>query len=147
MNRRALIIALLSCTGSLARADVQTFVNDYAGFAAASGPLSLIDFETQPNGMPSQGGVPITATYNYDAYGVHFSAANIAPILAGNPDTGFDLRATMPLPLPGYRTWIIADPLLPALAVGAHFAGHSYLFAYDEAGQLIAQGFAGGTPG
>ena len=128
-------------------ADVQTYVNDYAGFEAASGPLTAIDFETQPNGQPSQAGVQITPGFNYNALGAHFSAPAGVLELAGNPVSGFHLDAIMPNPLPGSRTWIVADPLIPALAVGAHFAGHSYLFAYDEAGQLVAQGFAGGTPG
>lgn len=136
MGKMTLIAGTFVCS-QLAHGDVQTFINDYAGFAAAAGPLSVIDFETQPNGQPSQPGVQITSAYNYDAYGVHFSAANVTPILAGNPVTGFDLRATMPTPLPSSRTWIVADPLLPAYAVGARYGGNSYLYAYDAQGLLI----------
>lgn len=147
MKKLILSVCISLCSIQLARADVQTYVNDYAGFKAASGPLTAIDFESQPNGQPSQAGVQITPGFNYNALGAHFSAPAGVLELAGNPVSGFHLDAIMPNPLPGSRTWIVADPLLPGLAVGAHFAGHSYLFAYDEAGQLIAQGFAGGTPG
>lgn len=147
MKRSIIAACACLCFVRAVHADVQTFVNDYAGFSGAAGPLTLIDFETQPNGQPSQAGVQITPNFNYDSSGTHFSSPNVVPVLAGNPTVGFSLEAVMSTPLPGSRTWIVADPLLPALAVGAHFAGHSYLFAYDEAGQLIAQGFAGGTPG
>ncbi|MCK6485954.1 MAG: PEP-CTERM sorting domain-containing protein [Phycisphaerae bacterium] len=141
------VACITTCLAQCAFADVQTFVNDYPAFADAAGSLSVIDFETQPSGQPSQPGVQVTPAHNYDSCGVHFSAPAGRLELAGNPISGFHLDAIIPLPLPSSRTWIVADPLLPALAVGAHFAGHSYLFAYDEAGQLIAQGFAGGTPG
>lgn len=137
MRKMTPIACVLVCSIQLARADVQIFINDYAGFAAVAGPLSVIDFETQPNGQPSQAGVHITQTYNYDTYGAHFSTPNVTPILAGNPVGGFSLRATIPAPEPTSRTWIIADPLDPAYAVGARYAGNSYFYAYDAQGLLI----------
>ncbi|MCK6485999.1 MAG: hypothetical protein L6R00_17885 [Phycisphaerae bacterium] len=120
-------------------ADVQTFVNDYAGFVATAGALTSIDFETQPNGQPSQPGIQITASYNYDAHGVHFSAPAGILELAGNPISGFHLDAIVPQPVPTSRTWIVADPLEPVLAAGGAFGGSSYLYAYDETNQLIAR--------
>lgn len=118
-------------------ADTQMYINDYDGFVSAAGALSTIDFETQPNGQPSQAGVQITSSYNFDANGTHFSAPAGIIELAGNPISGFHLDAIIPQPLPTSRTWIVANPLELVYAAGAHFGGGSYLFAYDESGQLI----------
>lgn len=131
------VVTVICCLALPLKADVQTFVNDYAGFASEAGTLPTIDFETQPNGQPSQAGIQITSAYNYDTYGAHFSAPNVTPILAGNPVGGFSLRAYIAVPDPTARTWIVADPLAPVYAAGAHFAGHSYLFAYDLEGALL----------
>lgn len=138
MSKWNLSGCILLCAVHLSYGDVQTFVNDYAGFASAAGTLAVIDFETQPNGQPSQAGVQITAAYNYDAYGVHSSAPNVTPILAGNPVGGFSLRADIPVPNASSRTWIVADPLEPVSAAGGHFGGGSFLFAYDANSELMA---------
>lgn len=133
-------IALCSFAVPL-HADVQTFINDYPGFATAAGPLTTIDFEAQPNGQPSQPGVQITPSFNYDPQGVHFSAPAGVLRLAGNPISGFHLDSIIPQPVPTSRTWIVADPLEFVYAAGAHFGGDSYLFAYDQQGQLIGSAY------
>lgn len=147
--RTTLLIACVSLWPiRLTFADTQTYINDYAGFASAAGALSTIDFEAQPNGQQSQPGVQITPTYNYDAYGAHFSAPAGILELAGNPISGFHLDAIIPQPLPTSRTWVIADPLEPVVAAGGAFGGSSYLYAYDDSDQLIAWTyFIGGGSG
>ena len=116
-----------------AQGDVLTFENDYDGFVQEAGPLSLIDFETLPDGEPSMGGEDITEDFNYDAQGVHFSAPFPYPYIAGNPIGGFRLRV-----FAEEDSWIIADLITPAYAVGAFFPGGTTLCAFDEFGSELA---------
>jgi len=119
-----------------AQADVLTFENDYEGFVEAAGPLSVIDFETLPNGEPSYAGVEITEDFNYDAQGAHFSAPFPYPKIGGT--FAFDLRTFEPLE---DHTWLTADLTTPAYAVGAFFAGTTLLCAYDVNGEQLGCAF------
>jgi len=47
------LLLLAITTVASAHGDVLTFENDYPGFVDAAGPLSMIDFETLPDGSPS----------------------------------------------------------------------------------------------
>jgi len=126
-----LIIPVLACAG-LSRADTQAFENDYEGFVDAAGPLSMIDFNTLPNGNPSAGGEEITEDFNYDDHGVHFSAPFPYPFIGGNGP--HDLRVFVN----DFDTWIIAEPVVPAFAVGGFYPGTTELCAFDEMGALVA---------
>lgn len=116
-------------------AAIQTFVNDFAGFQAAAGPLSVIDFETLPDGSPSVAGTAITASFNYDMQGAHFTAPAGGPNVSGNTTNGFNLTSLVPFP---QRSWIDAELSVPAGAVGIFFPGGTRLFVYDASDQLIA---------
>jgi len=118
------------CAGS-AVGDVQTFENDYDGFVEAAGPLSVIDFETLPNGEPSVAGVEITEDFNYDMQGAHFAAPTPYPVIAGN--SPFGLLAFNS----SEDTWIIAELTTPAFAVGGFYGGTTLLCAYDESGEEL----------
>jgi len=126
------LVALLSV--ATARADVLTFENDYDGFVEAAGSLSMIDFETLPDGEPSMAGVEITDEFNYDDQGVHFSSPFRYPLISGNDNTGFRLATFED----GEDTWIIASLVSPGLAVGAFFPGYTELCAFDGNGDEIA---------
>jgi len=91
--------------------------------------LSLIDFETLPDGQPSMAGVDITEDFNYDDQGVHFSAPFPYPFIEGNPVDGFGLGVSA-----NEETWIIADLITPAYAVGAFFPGGTNLCVFDQLG-------------
>jgi hypothetical protein len=117
-----------------AAAQVQTFVNDYQGFLNAAGGASTIDFETMPNGQPSQPGVLLTQIFNYDAQGVHFSVPLGNLHFAGNPITGFGIVAQAGT---FEETWIKADPTEAARAIGVFLGGHTTLCAYDIEGTLL----------
>lgn len=127
--KRALLAILTLLPAGWARGDVQLFVNDYAGFVQSAGPLSVIEFETRPDGLPWNGTEIINDTFNYDAHGVHFSAPLGNLIIGGNESSGFDLRVSVPS---NQHTWITADLIIPAYAVGAHFGGHTTLCVFDE---------------
>ena len=125
---------------------VQTFVEDFEGFVKAAGPgLLEIDFETLPDGSPSEAGVEITKEFNYDGQGVFFSAP--VPILeiAGNPVNGYSLDAFSEGQID--PTWIDAFLLTPASAVGVFFSGSTIFSAFDTDGDLIVtdQFFGAGT--
>jgi len=128
-------VCVLSARGY---ADVQTFENDYEGFAEVAGPLSVIDFETDPNGDPPQTGDELTETFNYDEQGIHFSAGYPYPpwpypmFSSVGP---YDL--TVMAPTFGH-TWIIGEFTVPALAIGGFFGGDTTLCAFDEVGTEIA---------
>jgi len=138
--RLSIVLAAVLAIASASFGAVQTFINDYAGFQAAAGPLSIIDFETLPDGSPSTAGTPITAAFNYDALGAHFSAPLSDPFIAGNAMSqfGFDLVALTAFP---QRTWIDIDLVMPGRAIGVFFPGGTRLFVYDASGALIASTF------
>jgi len=127
-----IVLVGLTCLALPAYGDVQTFENDYAGFVQAAGPLSMIDFNTLPDGNPSMGGEEITEAFNYDDQVVHFSAPFPYPVIGGNGP--YDLRVSEN----DVDTWIIADAVIPASAIGAFFPGGTTLCAYDDSDALIA---------
>jgi len=96
----AAVIAFPMC----ARAQVTLYENDYEGFLDDAGAVSTIDFETLPNGEPSEPGVEITEDFNYDSQGVHFSAPVGTPTIAGNPEAGFGLVV-----VDSEATWLVPD--------------------------------------
>jgi len=125
-------IYVLVVSTAVASADVLTFENDYAGFVEAAGPLSVIDFETDPNGEPTDGGDELTETFNYDSQGIHFSAGYPNPpfpypILSGGDP--YELTVLAP---PFEHTWIIGEFTTPALAIGGFFPGITAICAFDE---------------
>jgi len=131
--KKLIVSALCFLFIAPALGDVQTFENDFDGFMQEAGPLSIIDFETLPDGQPSMGGEELTDDFNYDAQGVHFSAPFPYPFIAGNPVTGFELAVSA-----SQDTWIIAELIAPAYAVGGFFAGATELCAFDQLGSEIA---------
>jgi len=123
-----------------ASAQVTTFENDYEGFLEAAGVVSTIDFETLPNGDPSQAGVDITDEFNYDAQGAHFSAPIGIPEIHGNPDSGFGLFVSGG----SEDTWLVSSLLEPARAAGVFFGGHSTVSIYGLDDTLLETRFLGG---
>lgn len=69
---------------AIAYADLVPFINDYPGFVQAAGVVSVIDFETRPDGLPWNGNEIINDSFNYDAQGVHFSAPLGNLMIGGN---------------------------------------------------------------
>jgi len=130
MKRCLLFVIVLACEGP-AQADTQTFENDYDGFVGAAGLLSMINFETLPDGSPSMVGVEITEDLNYDDQGVHFSAPFPYPFIAGNGPYGLDVFEN------DQDTWIIANLVTPAYAVGGFYPGSTTLCAYDGDQALV----------
>jgi hypothetical protein len=133
------LIAIPLCGGCLggsrASGAVQVFINDYAGFQAAAGPLSMIDFETLPDGSPSVAGTPITSAFNYDLRGAHFSSPISEPFITGNAQFGFNLTALAPsLQL----TWIDVGLAAPVRAFGVFFPSRTRLYIFNADQQLIA---------
>ena len=125
---------------------VQTFVEDFEGFVEAAGPgLLEIDFETLPDGSPSKPGTPITKDFNYTEQGVFFWPPVPELFVGGNQVNGFSLRADSELGIE--TTWITADLVVPAFAVGTFFPGDTTLSAFDQDGDLIVTEsfFAGGS--
>lgn len=150
MNRvlKYLVLAALSTTAvgtTTARADVQVFVNQFVDWLiAAQAPIRSVDFRTLPNGMPSQGGEPITPVFNYTHLGVMFSPPHPVDFfgIGGNPTGGFDLTSFINHPLG--RAWIIADLVRPTNAAGAFFPGNTTVSIFDTQGILLgSQSFAG----
>ncbi len=135
----AVMVILLAAT---ARAGPVTVFTDLDAFLEAAGDVQEIDFETLPDGSPSFSGALITPEFNYTDQGVFFSSA--APILqiAGNPISGFNLRAGTN-ESGGPRNWIIAELVVPATTVGVLFPGSTSLSVFDGQGELMAGGVFG----
>ena len=123
---------------------VQTFENDFAGWAAAAGAFSTIDFETLPDGSPSAAGTPITDAFNYTGQGATFSSPEDDLRIGGNQTNGFDVRS--PSPAAGLNH-IRADLLMPAFSVGYTSGGDLSLDAFDLDGELIVSAFLDGRGG
>jgi len=122
-----------------ARAQVTLYEDDYEGFLDDAGGVSTIDFETLPNGEPSEPGVEITEDFNYDLQGAHFSAPAGTPVIAGNPETGFDLFV-----IDSEDTWLIGDLSTPATALGIFFHGTTTLSIFGEDDTLLGEHTFGG---
>jgi len=126
-------------TVSTAGASALTFIDDYEGFVeAAPTEVRSIDFETLPDGSPSYAGAVITPDFNYTHLGATFLPHyDPGMYIYGNSVSGFRLSAdSYPN---GDRTWIIAEPVEPASAVGTYFVSSCILSAYDAYGGLIAE--------
>ncbi len=138
-----MIVAVAGFVGSARAGGVFIFENDYEGFLEAAGDVQEIDFETLPDGSPSEAGVEITPDFNYTEQGVTFSSPY--PVLEiGYPLDGlFDLEAHNKDT--GARNWIIADLVPSGWAVGIFFPGGTTLFAYDGQGTLIADATFSGS--
>jgi hypothetical protein len=123
---------------------VQTFENDFAGWAAAAGAFSTIDFETLPDGSPSAAGTPITDIFNYTGQGATFSSPLDDLRIIGNELTGFALASPGPT---GGLINIRGDLLAPAFSVGYTSVGDLALDAFDLDGELIVSAFLDGSGG
>ena len=110
---------------------------DVDEFLAAAGNVQEIDFETLPDGSPSFSGALITPEFNYTNQGVEFFSQSPILQIAGNPISGFGLRAG-PDQSEGPRNWIIAELLTPATAIGVLFGGETSVAIFDGDGGLIA---------
>ena len=99
--------------------------------------VRTIDFETLPDGSPSQPGVPITPTFNYTAQGVTFDAHMPTTFfgIAGNQTHGYSLRSVMLDP--PWRTWLIANLVTDTSAAGVFFAGTTVVSVFDDQGGLL----------
>ena len=140
------MVAFFACGAGVARGGVQTFVEDFEGFVKVAGPgLLEIDFETLPDGSPSEASTPITKDFNYDEQGVFFSAPVPSLVIAGSRAGGFRLQAFSEGQID--PTWIDAFLLTPASAVGVFFPGGTIFSAFDTDGDLIVseQFSAGGS--
>lgn len=111
---------------------------DEAAFRAAVGDVHEIDFETLPDGSPSYLGAFITPEFNYTDQGVEFFSFASDLFIKGNPG-GFRLYAGPLKTSTGPHTWLIADPLEPALAVGFNLPGDSFLRVYSADGTLLLE--------
>ena len=140
------LVAVLACGTGVARGGVISFVNDYEGWLEAAGGVAQeIDFETLPDGSPSEASTPITKDFNYDEQGVFFSAPVPSLFIAGNQVTGFILAAISDDEIT--PTWIDASLLTPASAVGVFFPGTTIFSAFDTDGELIvSEAFSGAGP-
>ncbi len=132
---QSLAVLALLLFATQARAGFVTYT-DVNKFRAAAGNVNEIDFELLPDGSPSFSGALITPEFNYTNQGVDFFSHNPILQIAGNPDSGFNLRAG--LNQSDARNWIIAELLTPATAIGLFFPGHTSVSIFDEAGALIA---------
>jgi hypothetical protein len=129
------ILAVMAAAGS-ADAGTQTFINDLAGWQAAAGAYSSIDFTTLPDGSPTTtAGPAITPSNNYTSRGVTFSSNASQLIIGGNPTSGFNLFANdFNLASVG----ITAKLATHARAVGILFPGNTTLYVYDANNNLLA---------
>lgn len=132
-SRLILTMAMPVFSAHAARADLMVFHDDES-YLQAAGTVHIINFLEQPDGSPAADGVPITANFNYDAFGAHFSAGAGALTLEENHDAGFVLRAAVSAP---GQTWIDAALTAPATAVAILYGDATTLSAYDVNGVLL----------
>lgn len=132
MTVQSTILIMLLALPSAALGQVHSYVNDYAGFLDVTGEAAVIDFETLPNGSPSIVGTPITASFNYDGQGAHFTGMDTVPIISGNPVAGYGLRAGVENSWE--RTWVIADLMAATNAVGVFVPVGTRLCAFAADG-------------
>ena len=119
------------------RAGPVTMFTDFDAFLAAAGDVREIDFETLPDGTPSFSGAEITPDFNYRDQGIEFFSPAPWLFIAGNAEAGFRLKAGNIHGSGGPRNWIIAEPVLPATAVGIVFPGTTIFSVFDTTGELI----------
>ena len=140
-------VAVFTSGAGVARGGVISFVNDFEGWLEAAGGVAQeIDFETLPNGDPSQAGFPITEHFNYTDQGVTFSAVptdvDVFLFIGGNPVGGFDLGADGP----SFEVGIVSTFVEPAFAAGMFFPGFTTFSIYDADGVLLAEELGGEFP-
>ena len=142
MNRLIPVIAVLFAVAGAnhAHGGVISFVNDYEGWLEAAGGVAQeIDFETLPDGSPSQTGVLITDDFNYTDQGVTFSRTPPEVegflFIGGNPIGGFDLGAEAV----AIGAGIISDLVDPAFAAGVFFPGNTTFSIFSEDGILLGE--------
>ena len=142
MNRLIRVIAVLiaiPCT-NYSHAGVISFLNDYEGWLEAAGGVAQeIDFETLPNGDPSQAGFPITEHFNYTDQGVTFSRTPLDVegflIIVGNDVSGFGLFAQAN----SFEVGIVSTFVEPAFAAGVFFPGITTFSIFTEDGVLLGE--------
>ena len=147
--RRIMLSAVgILCLSITARAGPVTTFTDLDAFLEAAGDVREIDFETLPDGSPSFPNAEITPDFNYTDQGVEFFSPEPWLYTAGNPVSGFNLTAGNIHGSGGPRNWIIAEPVLPATAVGIVFPGGTVFSVFDTTGELIVrQAFGDGGLG
>ena len=139
------MVAFFAYGTGVARGGVISFVNDYEGWLkAAGGVAQQIDFETLPDGSPSQAGVLITDEFNYTDQGVTFSRTPPEVegflFIGGNPIGGFNLGVEAA----AFGAGIISDLVEPAFAAGVFFPGDSTFSVFDVWGNLLGEESTGG---
>ena len=142
MNRLIPVIAVLFAVAgaNYAQGGVISFVNDYEGWLEAAGGVAQeIDFETLPDGSPSQTGTLITKDFNYTDQGVTFSRTPPEVegflFIGGNPIGGFDLGAEAV----AIGAGIISDLVEPAFAAAVFFGGNTTFSIFSEDGILLGE--------
>ena len=146
MNRRLKLTVwaaglALGCGVNQTLAALVTYTN-LDDFLEAAGDVREIDFETLPDGSPTEADVLITPEFNYTAQGVEFFPHTELLFIGGNPISGFNLVAGI-LGSGGPRNWMIAEFVTPATAVGILFGGGRTLSVYSEEGFLTSRVFGG----
>ena len=134
------LVAVLACGAGVARGGVISFLNDYEGWLKAAGGVAQeIDFETLPNGNPSQAGFPITEHFNYTDQGVTFSSVptdiDVLLIIVGNDVGGFGLAAFGN----SLEVGIVSTFVEPAFAAGVFFPGITTFSIFSEDGVLLGE--------
>ncbi len=137
----AAVVLAFAGMATPSRADVVAFVHDYEGWLeAVGGVANEIDFETLPDGSPSEEWVEITEDFNYTDQGVTFSLWDGGPspgyalTIGHELVTGFSLRAWSFDPTSG---GIQADLVVPGSAVGVFFSGFTTFSVFDENGASL----------
>lgn len=147
IRRFAWVAGLVSLAGGSALGGTVVYT-DLDLFRAAAGDVRVIDFETLPDGTPSQSGVLITPEFNYTAQGGTFAAQAPRLRITGNEITGFNLGAVPILSNDPTRNWILAHLAEPAYAVGVRFPGTASLILLDVNRETMGRWtFGGGGQG
>lgn len=140
------VIVIICCaskclgnTCDLSQTPYCTWAGSSLGFIAPGDSISLINFETLPNGSPSFGGANITPAFNYVLQGALFGSPFPSLKVVGNTQIGFALEAHTSSPIA--HNWITAQLTQPERGIGVRTIGHTTLSAYDSEGTLIASVF------
>lgn len=116
-----------------------SWAGNSSGFIIPGDSISLIDFETLPNGSPSFGGANITPAFNYVLQGALFASPFPSLKVVGNAQIGYSLEAFTTSPIA--HNWITAQLTHPEHGIGIRTIGHTMLSAYDSEGTLITSVF------
>jgi hypothetical protein len=141
---QAAIGVLTLCT-AYSLGQVHTFVDDFAGWEAATGAFLTIDFETLPDGSPSVAGTLLTDVFNYTSQGATFSTPFDDPLIGGNLISKFSLISlggTIPNP-----SHIRADLVEEAFSIGFFFGGDATFEVFDADGHsIVSESFLSSEP-